>query len=131
MRLAIILASTLISTTAFAHEVIHSDHTGVHSAGDGHIAINHDGHVDHLHDGHLHNLHGDHVDEHVLPVSEANPVAEEIVSQVADHKHVHDAKDKEHQKVQHGDHFDFVDGGRLHFVHGDHVDDHGALKFVK
>ncbi|MEL7129345.1 MAG: hypothetical protein AAGK23_07340 [Pseudomonadota bacterium] len=121
------ISGLLIAAAANAHEVIHNDHEGVHSANDGHIAINHDGHVDHLHDGHLHNVHGSHVDEHVIAVSTANPVAEEIISLVDDEGHLHSGDDEDHALIQHGDHFDYLHDGRLHFVHGDHVDDHGAI----
>jgi hypothetical protein len=30
-------------------------------------------------------------------------------------------------RVPHGNHMDFVSGGRLHHFHGDHCDDHGPL----
>jgi hypothetical protein len=32
--------------------------------------------------------------------------------------------------VQHGDHMDFVHDGHLHHLHGDHTDDHGAVKLI-
>ncbi|MEM9669191.1 MAG: hypothetical protein AAF950_09730 [Pseudomonadota bacterium] len=130
MKRLILIAGLLISGTASAHEVVHADHEGVHTPDDGHIAISHDGHVDHLHNGHLHNVHGDHVDEHVIEVSARNPVAEEIVSTVNDDGHVHSADDGAHPRIQHGDHFDYLHDGRLHFVHGDHVDDHGAVEVL-
>ncbi|MEM7661477.1 MAG: hypothetical protein AAF292_04450 [Pseudomonadota bacterium] len=130
MKRILVAASLLIGGTASAHEVIHADHTDVHSATDGHITINHDGHVDHLHDGHLHHVHGDHIDEHVIAVSAVNPVAEEIVSTVDLDGHVHSADDDAHPRIQHGDHFDYLHDGRLHFVHGDHVEDHGAIEIV-
>jgi hypothetical protein len=33
----------------------------------------------------------------------------------------------EHEKVWHGDHWDYLVDGRLHFPHGDHCDDHGPI----
>jgi hypothetical protein len=30
--------------------------------------------------------------------------------------------------VPHGDHVDYLVGGRLHHPHGDHCDDHGAVQ---
>ena len=130
MKRALIAASFLLGGTAFAHEVIHADHGDLHAAGDGHLTINHNGHVDHLHDGHLHHVHGDHVIEHVLEVTAANPVSEEIVRHVNEGGHVHE-KGGAHPRIQHGEHFDYIHNGRLHFMHGDHVDDHGAISIVK
>lgn len=31
----------------------------------------------------------------------------------------------------HGDHIDYLVKGRLEFVHGEHVDDHGSLEVFK
>lgn len=127
----LLLASTLlIAGGASAHDVIHSDHAEAHAATDGHTLINHNGHVDHLHGGHLHNVDGTHVDEHTIAVSAANHVAEEIVSNVNDDGHAHGADDAEHARIQHGDHFDYLHDGRLHFVHADHIDDHGAVTVI-
>ncbi|MEO0881240.1 MAG: hypothetical protein AAFY34_00790 [Pseudomonadota bacterium] len=130
MKKVLMATSLLVAGTASAHEVIHLDHAETHIAGDGHIAINHDGHIDHLHDGHLHHAHGAHVDEHVIAVSAINPVAEEIVSSVDDAGHTHSADDSAHPRIQHGDHFDYLHNGRLHYVHGDHVDDHGPIDVI-
>jgi hypothetical protein len=55
--------------------VTHDGHTHAHGSTCGHTAITHDGHTDYLHDGHLHHVHGDHVDEHVVGIGAANPVA--------------------------------------------------------
>lgn len=131
MKKFVLAASLVIGGVAHAHEVIHGDHAEAHTAADGHIAINHDGHIDHLHDNHLHNVHGVHVDEHIIAVSAVNPVAEEIVGSVDDNGHVHTVESGAHPRIQHGDHFDFLHDGRLHFVHADHVDDHGAIEVVE
>lgn len=116
--------------TAQAHEVIHAGHTHQHGAECGHAAIAHGGHVDYLHDGHLHNAHSAHADEHVLPVSAVNPVDEALVTKVEHAGHSHGAADDTHMMVQHGDHFDHVHDGRLHYTHGDHVDDHGPVTLI-
>lgn len=130
MKTFFVAAALTIAAPAFAHEIIHAEHSAVHSATDGHIAIAHHGHVDHLHGNHLHSLHGAHVDEHIIAVSARNPIAEEIVATADDEGHRHTA-DGTHARVQHGDHFDYLHGEHLHFVHGDHVDDHGTVKLVK
>ena len=53
----------------------HDQHTHVHGAQCGHVAILHNGHVDYLHDDHLHASHEGHYDEHVLEVNAQNPAA--------------------------------------------------------
>ncbi len=131
MKHVLLAASLLAGGVAHAHNVIHADHADAHAADDGHIAVNHEGHVDHLHDGHLHHVDGDHVDEHVIAVSAVNPIGEEIVTHVDDNGHAHTAGEADHARIQHGDHFDYLHNGRLHFVHGDHVDDHGVISVVK
>ncbi|MCB0911062.1 MAG: metal ABC transporter permease [Propionibacteriaceae bacterium] len=45
------------------HEVA-ADHTHVHDADCGHLAVEHAGHTDYVHDGRRHAAHGDHYDEH-------------------------------------------------------------------
>ncbi|MCI5043168.1 MAG: hypothetical protein MRY72_00600 [Aquisalinus sp.] len=120
----------LIAGSVSAHEIVHRDHDHVHEKDCGHQAIAHDGHIDYLHDGHLHSAHGEHVDEHAIAVSEINPVSEVLVAQVNNHNHTHGADGEEHLIVQHGDHFDYIHDGRLHYVHGDHVDDHGPVTLV-
>lgn len=131
MKYALLITTALLlSAVANAHEIIHNDHPDAHSKTDGHITINHNGHVDHLHDGHLHSMHNGHVDEHVIDVSTANPVSEEIITPVDDQDHVHSTGTHEHARIQHGDHFDYLHNGRLHFPHNDHVDDHGVIEVL-
>lgn len=43
-----------------------------------------------------------------------------------DHAHVH-GDGCGHARVWHNDHWDYLHDGHLHFVHGDHVDDHGPV----
>ena len=110
---------------------VHDDHGHLHGADCGHRAVKHDGHTDYLHDGHLHHLHGDHVDEHTLDVNHVNPAActPSHACNGHDRGHRHGVGCG-HEAVPHGDHVDYVVGGHLHFAHGQHCDDHGALQFV-
>ena len=68
-------------------------------------------------------MRGNRVDEHVIEVSEKNPVrcTPEIH---CDHQH---GPGCGHEAVPHGDHMDYLVDGRLHHPHGDHCDDHGPL----
>lgn len=99
----------------------HTDHAHVHSEHCGHLRISHAGHVDYLHDGHLHHAHEGHYDEHIIEVSDENPVACVPIACACGHTGCG------HQLVPHGDHFDYLVNGRLHHPHGDHCDDHGPL----
>ena len=121
----------LFAAPALAHEVIHAGHDAhAHGKACGHQAIEHGGHVDFLHDGHLHHTHAGHLDEHALEISSTHPESEELVARVTTDDHPHGHTGEEHASVQHGSHTDFVHEGRLHHVHGDHIDDHGEVKLV-
>ena len=124
------LALPLLSAPVAAHEVLHAGHDHAHGKGCGHQALEHAGHVDYLHDGHLHHGHDGHVDEHALEVSTANPEGEELVARVTSDDHPHGHAGEEHTSVQHGPHIDYLHDGRLYHRHGDHTDDHGAVKLV-
>ena len=108
----------------------HANHDHQHGPNCGHTAVLHDGQTDYLHDGHLHHPHGDHVDEHVIPVSAANPTGctqsngHAAGGHAADHVH---GPGCGHEAVPHGDHVDYLVDGHLHHPHGDHCDNHGAL----
>ena len=103
------------------------EHEHLHGPGCGHTAIEHEGHVDYLHDGHLHHQSGSAVQEHVISVSADNPDGCDPVDGSAHEPgHHHDANCG-HEAVPHGDHIDYLVGGRLHHPHGDHCDDHGAV----
>ncbi len=129
--LCAVLAIPLLAVPVMAHEVLHAGHEGhLHGTKCGHVAIAHAGHVDYLHDGHLHFTHDGHFDEHALDVSAANPEAEELVARVTTDTHPHGHPGEEHMTVQHGAHIDFIHDGRLHFVHGDHIDDHGGITLI-
>jgi hypothetical protein len=134
MKRSLFLAALAVSLPAaplLAHEVLHAGHDGhAHGKACGHQALEHAGHVDFLHDGHLHHGHDGHVDEHALEVSSTNPEAEELVSRVTTDAHMHGHAGEEHLSLQHGGHIDFVHDGRLHHVHGDHMDDHGLVKLL-
>ena len=108
----------------------HEGHNHQHGAGCGHTAVQHEGHVDYLHDGHLHHVHGDHVDEHVLEVTVQNPDVCTPDCGGHDKGHVHGAGCG-HEAIPHGNHVDYLVNGRLHHPHGDHCDDHGAVKVVE
>ncbi|MCU0946985.1 MAG: hypothetical protein MUF47_01855 [Porphyrobacter sp.] len=121
----------LLAAPLGAHDVIHADHAGhAHGGACGHAALDHGGHVDYLHDGHLHTSHDGHVDEHALEVTAANPADEQLVTRVTSDAHAHGHAGEEHAMVQHGAHMDYVHDGRLHHRHGDHTDDHGAVKLL-
>ncbi|MEE4316259.1 MAG: hypothetical protein V2I74_04690 [Erythrobacter sp.] len=125
------LALPFAATPVMAHEVLHAGHDAhAHGKGCGHQALEHAGHVDFLHDGHLHHGHAGHVDEHALEVSTVNPEAEELSATVTSDDHMHGHAGEEHMSVQHGTHVDFIHDGRLHHVHGDHMDDHGTVKLL-
>jgi hypothetical protein len=113
------------------HHRIHEAHSHVHGEGCGHTAIRHGNHIDYLHDGHLHHPHEDHVDEHVIEVSERNPDACTPSHGCGEHEAGHrHGPDCGHPAVPHGDHTDYLVGGHLHRVHGDHCDDHGAIEMA-
>ena len=115
-----------------AHDAaMHAGHDGhVHGEGCGHPMVAHDDHMDYLDGGHLHFAHDGHYDEHVIAVSDVNPDAEAPLDPAVHAGHMHGEGDGEHVMVPHGDHMDYVHDGRLHFVHGDHVDDHGPVTVV-
>lgn len=65
--------------------------------------------------------------EHVIEVTGTNPDRCTHGAKGHEPEHVH-GPDCGHPAVPHGDHLDYLVDGRLHHVHGDHCDDHGALK---
>jgi len=104
---------------------VHDNHQHVHSAACGHTRLLHEGHIDYLHDGHLHHAHEGHYDEHSIAVSEVNPDVCASIPCACGHQ------DCGHERVPHGDHFDFLVSGRLHHLHGDHCDDHGPVDVLQ
>jgi hypothetical protein len=105
---------------------IHGNHAHVHGGGCGHLAVRHGAHVDYLHDGCLHTPHGDHFDECRLEVSDVNPDACTPQNACpAGHTH---GPGCGHPAVPHGDHVDYLVGGRLHHPHDGHCDDHGPVE---
>ncbi|MGH7231067.1 MAG: hypothetical protein ACREJU_06870 [Nitrospiraceae bacterium] len=111
-----------------AQHTIHDAHDHTHGAGCGHKTIAHEEHTDYLHDGHMHHVHGDHVDEHALAVGPSNPAActSDHACEGHDNGHRHHPECG-HQPVPHGDHVDYVVHGHLHYQHGAHCDNHGAV----
>lgn len=92
----------------------------------GHTKIMHDDHIDFVEgNGHLHHKHEGHWDECHIDVNEKNPDTENHVS-----SEIHD-DNCGHEKIAHGDHYDYLVNGRLQHVHNDHVDDHGSVNIVK
>ncbi len=116
-------------TGASAPEAVnsHGEHSHVHASNCGHISVQHEGHTDYLHDGHLHHVAANGVKEHVIAVSDANPDGENPVAHTDHDGHTHGEGDSLHAMIPHGDHMDYLHDGHLHHVHGDHVDEHGAL----
>jgi hypothetical protein len=106
---------------------IHENHPHQHGPGCGHVAIRHEDHIDYLHDGHLHHPHKDHVDDHTVAVSPVNP-DHCTPGILCEHRH---GPGCGHEAVPHGDHIDYLVGGRLHHPHGDHCDDHGPVEVVQ
>src|SRR6266404_9577021 len=96
-----------------------------HGPNCGHTAVRHHDHVDYLHDGHLHHTHEDHIDEHLIEVSDTNPVRCTLETQCS---HTH-GPGCGHEQVPHGDHIDYLVDGRLHHPHDCHCDDHGPVAF--
>ncbi|MCL6271873.1 hypothetical protein M3P05_18300 [Sansalvadorimonas sp. 2012CJ34-2] len=107
----------------------HSHPEHVHGEGCGHTAIRHNGHIDYIHDGHLHHPNKDYYEEHVIDVSDTNPDGCSPVHSCSDSGHIHGSRCG-HEKVPHGDHFDYLVDGRLHHVHDGHCDDHGKIEVI-
>jgi hypothetical protein len=99
-----------------------ANHPHVHDAQCGHTRIHHEGHTDYLHEGHLYSEQGGTYEEHVIAISETNPVRCDPIPCTGDHWG--------QEAIPHGDHTDILVGGHLHHVHGDHCDDHGRVTTV-
>ena len=97
------------------------EHAHIHGQQCGHVAILHNDHIDYLHDGHLHFRQGDHYEEHTIAVDETHPAVCSPLTCSCDHQA------EGHERVPHGDHFDYLCNGELHHCHGDHCDSHGLL----
>jgi hypothetical protein len=106
------------------HHSTHADHDHIHNQDCGHTRVQHGDHVDYLHDGCLHAEHEGHYDEHAIAVDAENPAMCSPIACSCGHSAC------EHELVPHGDHVDYLHEGRLHHPHGDHCDDHGALKVL-
>lgn len=109
----------------------HAAHDHRHGAGCGHKTIDHDGHTDYVHDGHMHHIHGDHIDEHSLAIGGSNDAACNPSHACDSHEksHMHGASCG-HEAIPHGDHVDYAVDGHLHYAHGGHCDDHGAVRIT-
>ena len=104
------------------------EHSHQHGFACGHVAIIHAGHTDYLQEGHLQHPHLDHVDEHVIDVSATNPERCTVTRECVGHEkaHIH-GPGCGHERVPHGNHFDYLVDGQLHHPHGNHCDDHGPV----
>lgn len=102
------------------------DHPHEHSEVCGHTKIKHDGHIDYVHHGHLHHKHDGHWDECVIPVSEQNPSDGKLVASSCQHN-----DDCGHERIPHGDHYDYLVDGRLQHVTEKGCYDHGPVKVLK
>lgn len=110
----------------------HEHHDHQHGPDCGHKGIQHGDHVDYLHDGHLHHpTAAGVVEEHVLPVTVANPDACSGGHNCSGHDtaHVH-GPNCGHAAVPHGDHVDYLVDGHLHHPHNGHCDNHGKVTVV-
>lgn len=115
------------SSTSMVDHDTHNVHQHAHGEDCGHQVVMHDGHMDYVHDGHLHHVHDAHVDEHIVKITAANPVAEKRAEAGKHDDHVHGPGDTLHAMIPHGDHVDYLHDGHLHHVHNDHIDEHGPL----
>jgi len=131
LKSGVILASAiaLIGCSAAADHsgAEHSGHAHAHAGDCGHVAVVHGDHTDYAHDGHLHHVHNDHADEHVIQVTEANPVVESPADASRHADHAHGANDTLHAQIPHGDHMDYLHDGHLHHLHDGHIDEHGKV----
>lgn len=124
---AALLAACAEAPTTAEHTGAVHDHAHAHADDCGHTKVAHLDHSDFLHDGHMHNVHANHADEHVVAVSAQNPEGEDPIAAERHDGHMHSMSDEAHAAIPHGDHVDFLHDGHLHHVHGDHMDEHGAL----
>ena len=106
----------------------HDQHGHIHGPSCGHTGVKHEGHTDYLHEGHLHNAEQDEVAEHVIKEGVANPsvCTPDHACGGHDAKHAH-GTDCGHEAVPHGNHIDYLVNGHLHYLHGDHCDEHGPI----
>ena len=93
----------------------------------GHTAIGHQNHVDYLVDGRLEHQFESGCTIHRIEVSELNPDVCCPLNDCKLEEHVH-GPGCGHEMVPHGDHFDYLVNGVLHFPHEDHCDDHGPIE---
>jgi len=119
-NLSSLFALVLGSAVAFAGaKVEHKAHEGhKHGENCGHTAIKHADHVDYMHDGHIHNAAASgKVVEHKVRVAASKNHAKAA----AENGHTHGVNCG-HERIEHGDHSDYVVDGNVHHVHGDHCD---------
>lgn len=104
---------------------LHEVHSHNHSENCGHQKIKHDDHIDYIHGDHLHHKHENHWDECKIEDTNQNPSKCKKIESTELHN-----DDCGHQKIPHGDHYDFLVDGRLENVHDNHIDDHGPVDIL-
>jgi hypothetical protein len=107
------------SITFAATKVEHKSHEAhKHGENCGHAAIKHSDHVDYMHDNHFHNTAANgKVVEHKVRVA----ASKEHTKASAENGHTHGVNCG-HERIEHGDHSDYVVDGNVHHVDGDHCD---------
>lgn len=123
-NMALLFVFVAGSSSAFA--AVKGEHKSheAHKHGEncGHAVVKHNDHVDYMHDGHFHNTAASgKVVEHNLRVASSK----DHVKAPAEMGHTHGVNCG-HERIQHGDHSDYVVDGHVHHVHGDHCDQYST-----
>jgi hypothetical protein len=118
-NLSLVVAFVVSSVAFAASKGEHKSHAGhKHGENCGHASIKHSDHQDYMHDGHFHSMTASgQALEHNVRVA----TSKEHVKASAESGHTHGANCG-HERIQHGDHSDYVVEGNVHHVHGDHCD---------
>ena len=112
----------------------HRAHTHKHGPGCGHHAMGHEGHMDYLHDGHLHNVH-DGTRRRAPRIRRAEPNPEQLYVPNRTSAKEHASGSRARARVVVTRRIParrctstIVVGSHLHHAHGEHCDDHGAIR---
>ena len=100
----------------------------VHGPSCGHHAVQHEGHVDYLDHGHLEHQEAGRTEEHKIGVNAKNPASCTPGFHDGNTEQHHHGAGCGHEAIPHGNHTDYVVEGHLQHAHGDHCDEHGAVK---
>jgi hypothetical protein len=116
LLIAFVAGSSVTFASAKVEHKSHESHK--HGENCGHAAIKHNDHVDYMHDGHFHNTtSAGKVVEHKVRVA----ASKDHVKAPAENGHTHGVNCG-HERIEHGEHSDYVVDGNVHHVHGDHCD---------